>query len=100
MKLEKLKNKVKAELAKAEARIVFVMGRRHRPKQGDSKEIEQLKAEISNLETKYKEILDSNWVIYKQKKQPTPSTLENDNFASLTQYRLRKIALVNYLTTL
>ena len=56
--LEKLKKKVKAELASAEARIAYIAGRRHRPKEGDSNEIQQLEAEISNLETKYKEIVD------------------------------------------
>jgi phage FluMu protein Com len=98
--LDKLKNKVKAELAKAEARIAYIAGRRHRPKEGDSKEItknqentnskKQLQAEISNQETKYKEIVDPNWVIYKQKKPPTPSTLENDNFALLNTVPIKK----------
>ena len=54
MELEKLTNKVKAELASAELRIACIAGRRHRPKERDSKEIQQLEAEISNLETKYK----------------------------------------------
>jgi hypothetical protein len=52
---------------------------------GDSREIEQLEADIAGLELKYKELLDPNFVISKQKKQEkvTPSTLENDNFALL-----------------
>ena len=49
--LEKRENKVKVELASTELRIACIAGRRHRPKERDSKEIQQLEAEISNLET-------------------------------------------------
>jgi hypothetical protein len=75
--LEKLNRKVKSELASAELRIDYIKGRQHRPKEGNSREIEQLEADITGLELKYKDLLDPNFVIYKQRKQQkiTPSTL-------------------------
>jgi|688.fasta_scaffold511960_1 hypothetical protein len=45
VELEKLKNKVKAELAAAELKIASIAGRQNRPKEGDSKEIQQLETE-------------------------------------------------------
>ena len=51
--LEKLTRKVKSELASAELRIDYIKGRQHCPKEGDSREIEQLEAEITDLELKY-----------------------------------------------
>ena len=62
--LEKLTRKVKSELASAELRIDYIKGRQHRPKEGDSREIEQLEADIAALELKYKDLLDPNFVIY------------------------------------
>ena len=90
--LEKLKRKVKSELASAELRIDYIKGRQHRPKEGDSREIEQLEADIAGLELKYKDLLDPNFVIYKQREQErvTPSTLENDNFALLNPEPIKK----------
>ena len=83
--LEKLKKKVKAELTSAELRIDYIKGRQHRLKEGDSREIERLEADIAGLELKYKDLLDPNFVIYKQRKEQraTPSTLKNNNFALL-----------------
>ena len=90
--LEKLTRKVKSELASAELRIDYIKGRQHRPKEGDSREIERLEADIAGLELKYKDLLDPNFVIYKQRKEQraTPSTLENDNFALLNQVPIKK----------
>ena len=90
--LEKLTRKVKSELASAELRIDYIKGRQHRPKEGNSREIEQLEADIAGLELKYKDLLDPNFVIYKQRKEQraTPSTLENDNFALLNQVPIKK----------
>jgi hypothetical protein len=85
--LDKLKKKVKAELASVEARIAYIAGRRHRPKEGDSNEIQQLEAEISNLETKYKEIVDPKWVLYKQKNNQHLRLLRTIILPSLTQKR-------------
>ena len=73
--LEKLTRKVKSELASAELRIDYIKGRQHCPKEGDSREIERLEADIAGLELKYKDLLDPNFVIYKQRKEQraTPS---------------------------
>ena len=90
--LEKLKRKVKSELASAELRIDYIKGRQHRPKEGDSREIERLEADIAGLELKYKDLLDPNFVIYKQRKEQraTPSNLENNNFALLDRIPIKK----------
>ena len=90
--LEKRENKVKVELASTELKIACIAGRQHWPKEGDSREIEQLEAAIEGFELKYKDLLDPDFVIYKQKKQQrvTPSTLENDNFALLTTVPIKK----------
>ena len=71
---------------------INIKGRQHRPKEGDSREIEQLEAEIAGLELKYKDLLDPNFVICKQREQErvTPSTLENDNFALLNPEPIKK----------
>ena len=90
--LEKLTRKVKSELASAELRIDYIKGRQHRPKEGDSREIERLEADIAGLELKYKYLLDPNFVIYKQRKEQraTPSNLENNNFALLDRIPIKK----------
>ena len=56
--LDKLKNKIRKEIAAAELRIAYILNRQDRPKPGDKKEIEERETDIKNLRTKYHELLD------------------------------------------
>ncbi len=61
--LEKLKNKIRQEIASAELWIAYIVNRQEGPKPGDKKEIEEREADIKNPRTKYQELLDPE-VVY------------------------------------
>jgi len=75
--LDKLKNKIRKEIAAAELRIAYILNRQDRPKPGDKKEIEERETDIKNLRTKYHELLDPEITVYfAKKKQAEPLTTE------------------------
>ena len=67
--LEKLKNKIRQEIASAELRVAYIVNRQERPKPSDKKEIEEREADIRNLRTKYQELLDLEVTVYVSNKQ-------------------------------
>ncbi len=75
--LDKLKNKIRQEIATAELRIAYILKRQDRPKPGDKKEIEERETDIKHLRTKYQELLDPEITVYfAKKKQTEPLTTE------------------------
>ena len=75
--LDKLKNKIRQEIAAAELRIAYILKRQHRPKPGDREEIEERETDIKHLRTKYQELLDPDITVYfAKKKQAEPITTE------------------------
>jgi hypothetical protein len=64
VELDKLKNKIRQEIAAAELRIAYILNRQDRPKPDDKKEIEERKTDIKNLGTKYRELLDPEITVY------------------------------------
>ena len=80
--LDKLKNKIRQEIATAELRIAYILKRQDRPKPGDKKEIEERETDIKHLRTKYQELLDPEVTVYfAKKKQAEPPTQETLNTA-------------------
>ena len=69
--LDKLKNKIRQEIATAELRIAYILKRQDRPKPGDKKEIEERETDIKHLRTKYQELLDPEITVYFAKKKET-----------------------------
>jgi hypothetical protein len=75
--LDKLKNKIRQEIAAAVLRIAYILNRQDRPKPSDKKEIEERETDIKNLRTKHQEFLDPEITVYfAKKKQAEPLTTE------------------------
>jgi septum formation topological specificity factor MinE len=72
--LEKLKNKIKTEISRAEIRIQYILNKTTRPNERDPKEIENLENDIKNVRAKYAELIDPTVTIYKTKKRAVEQT--------------------------
>ena len=75
--LDKLKNKIRTEIATAELRIKYLTNKTSRSKESDRSEIEHLQKDIENLTAKYAELIDPRVNIYKAGKQILTKAVPN-----------------------